>query len=107
MCTTVPCTQRRTSAMSLKPGEVRAIAHHINLNELSSLRWAFAVDKNLSPCQFKLFLKKLMYNLDHNLRMDHYWAMAATLPPWAKGPWRNCLSGDILLELTGGACISG
>ena len=93
--------------MSLKPGEVRAIAHHINLNELSSLRWAFAVDKNLSPSQFKLFLKKLMYNLDHNLRMDHYWAMAATLPPWAKGPWRNCLSGDILLELTGGACISG
>lgn len=66
--------------MSLKAGEVRAIAHHINLNELGSLRWAFAADKNLSPCQLKLLLKKLMYNLDHNLRMDHYWAMAATLP---------------------------
>lgn len=58
--------------MSLKPGEVRAIAHHINFNELSSLRWAFAVDKNLSPCQLKLLLKKLMYNLDYNLRMDYY-----------------------------------
>lgn len=93
--------------MPLKPGEVRAIAHRVNLNELSSPRWAFAVDKNLSPCQLKLLLKKLMYNLDHNLRMDHYWATAATLLPWAKGPWRNCLNGVILLKPTGGACISG
>lgn len=107
MCIMVPCTQRRTSAMPLKPGKVRAVAHHVNLNEHSSLRWAFTVDKNLSPCQLKLLLKKLMYNLDHNLRMDHSWATAATLLPWAKGPWRNRLSGVILLEPTGGACISG
>lgn len=60
------------------------------LTELSSLRWALTVDKNLSPCQLKLLLKTLMYNLDYNLRMGD------------PGPWQPLseVGKEALEELT-------
>lgn len=54
--------------------------------KFSSPRCAFTTDKNLSPCQLKVLLKKLMYNLNCAI-----WEWASTrrqlgLSPWVEGP---------------------
>ena len=54
--------------------------------KFSSPRWAFTTDKNLSPCQLKVLLKKLMHNLNCAI-----WDRAPTRRRLRlhRGPWRN------------------
>ena len=72
--------------MSLREGGESYHPSHEPKMKFSSPRWAFTTDKNLSPCQLKVLLKKLMHNLNCAI-----WAWAPTRRRLRRhrGPWRN------------------